>query len=173
MYKRQAYIEAGITGEPMHVTLATLKSNPPSNRNVIVSGVRILGNDAVVFYKTHYSVKEAGTEVYFIPLQDASLTQARTIAPPALLRVRIAKLDPFKKALRATPGQIHCIRLTKWDLEDAAKKLLVSKFGEAAVSSMVILEYDKDLKGVAIGLGKLVVGLLILGGLAWSLLVNR
>jgi hypothetical protein len=158
-----AYIEAGVTGVPTPVTLAILKSNPPSNRNVIVSGARILGDEAVVFYKTHFSVKEAGSEVYFIPLQDASVMQNRTLSPPALLRVRIAKLDSFKNTLRATPGQIHCIRLTKWDLEYAAKNRLVSRFGEAAVSSMVILEYDKEVKGVAAGLGKLAIGLLVLG----------
>ena len=167
-----AFIEAGVTGVPTHVTLAILKSNPPSNRNLIVSGARILGDDAVVFYKTRFSVKEAGTEVYFIPLQDASVMRNRTLSPPALLRVRIAKLDSFKKALRATPGQLPCIRLTRWDLEDAAKKRLVSRFGEAAVSSMVILEYDKEVKGVAVDLGKLGVGLLVLG-IVWYSRVNR
>ena len=165
------FIQAGTSSNPTTVSIAQLERAVPSNRHLIITGGQAMANDAVVYYKTRHYAKVAGSEVYFIPIQDASLAAYRSLTPPLLVRITEAQMDAIKKGKAFDADSIHGVRMTHWDLDGKAEDLLAKRYGEAAVKKMVILEYEKAVTGIGSGIGQMfggaacIVGAVMLAGL--------
>ncbi len=125
---------------------------------------------AVTFYKTHWGMKESGSEILFIPIADASANAPSNSTPRILLRVTEDKLAEAKSGREINLEAVEGIRTTSLDLEDKARRLLVKAYGQAAVESMVILDYHGKV-GIGTALVKLAGGVAlvgaIVGGFIW------
>ena len=161
------FIQAGTASKATTVTVAVLERGVPSNRHLIVTGGRALVDEAVTYYKTRRHFKVAGSEVYFIPIQDASLASYRSLTPPLLLRITEEQMEAIKEGKAFDPGSLHGVRMTHWDLESKAEDLLAKRYGETAVKRMVILDYEKEVTGVGSGLGQVLWGVLVIGAVIW------
>src|SRR2546425_8753208 len=111
------FIGPGTSSTPTIVSIADLERSAPSNRQLIVTGVRALVNDAVLYYETRRYEKVAGSEAHFIPIQDASLAAYYSPTPPLLLRITEAQMDAINNGKVFDARAIHGVRMTHWDLE--------------------------------------------------------
>jgi hypothetical protein len=117
-----------------------------------------------MYYEMRRNVKVLGSEVYFIPIQDISLSDYPSLTPPLLVRVTKYQMDDMNKE-KDFIEPIRGIRMTHWDLEKKAENLLTERYGEVAVKNMVILEYKKAVTGIWDGLAKMFWGVVCIFGL--------
>lgn len=150
---------------PTTVSIAELEQAIPSNPNLIVTGGQPMLDDEIVrsyqIRRRRYGggSKVAGSEVYFIPIQDTSLAAYSSFTPPLLVLIKESQLNAIKDF-----DSIHGFRIAHWNLASEARDLLIEKYGQEAFKKMIILEHEKTSIGsianirLAIGFGKLVCG---------------
>ena len=158
------FIQVGTSSNPTTVSIAKLEKAVPANRHLIVTGGQAMIDDAVVYYKRRRSVKVPGSEIYFIPIQDASLAAYRSLAPSLLVRITDPQMSAIKEGKTFDANAIHGVRMTNWDLDGKAEDLLAKRYGQASVKKMVIVEYEKAVTGIKSGLAQMFGGVVCIAG---------
>ena len=158
------FSQAGASSAPTVVSVADLERVAPCNHRLLVTGGRALLHDAVVYYETRRNAMVAGSEVHFIPIQDASPAAYHCLTPPLLLRITEAQMDAIKKGRVFDAGAIPGVRMTPWDLESNARNLLARRYGEAAVKKIVNLKLENELTGIGECLGLMLLGAFCMAG---------
>ena len=161
----EVFIQATALGKPQMISISELAKNVPSNRHLIVSGGRAMISKAVEYYQTRHGVREANSEIYFIPIEDPSGGSSSSASPVLLVKMTASQLEKAKANGGFDSSAIEGIRMTRWDLESKAEEYLVRSFGKPAIEKMVILEYKKEVIGIWQGLGEFLGGLLLIGGI--------
>lgn len=163
-----AFIQAGTRRVPETVSISELEKNVPANRHLIVTGGTPVLNKAVEYYRRRHGVREANSEIYFIPIQDSTLPASASTIPPLLVKMSKDQADKAKNQGGFDSSRVEGVRMTHWDLESKAKDYLVASFGTTGVERMVILDYQREVVGIWRGLGQLIGGfvLLVVLGLA-------
>jgi hypothetical protein len=65
-------------------------------------------DDAVVYCKKRHSAKVAGSEIYFVPIQDAYLAAYRSLVPSLLVRITESQMSVIKNGKKFDANAIHC-----------------------------------------------------------------
>jgi hypothetical protein len=168
------FIQAGTCPKPTTVSIAALEGSVPWNRHLIVTGGRAMVDDAIVCYKRCNYGKVEGSEVYFIPIQDATLAGYRSLTPALVVRITEAQMNAIRNGKEFNFAAIQGVRMTHWDLENKAEELLAKRYGKAAVKRMVILEYEKAVTGITSDLGTLLLGAVCFVGVSvYNRLTNK
>ena len=163
-----AFIQAGTRRMPVTISISDLQKNVPGNRHLIVTGGSAVLSKAVEYYRTRHGVREANSEIYFIPIQDSALPASASTIPPLLLKLSKEQADKIKSQGGFDGSRIEGVRMTHWDLESKAKDYLVTSFGNSGVERMIILDYERQVVGIWRGLGQLFGGFVLLGALAFA-----
>jgi hypothetical protein len=168
----ELYLQAGTSRQPTTVSIAELEKSVPSNRHLVVTGGRAVSAAAVTFYKSKWGTKVSGSEILFIPIQDAATSVSNLATPAILLRVTEDQINAAKAGQKINFQSIEGVRTTSMDLEDKARQRLVETYGDAAVDKMIILNYHGDV-GIAAPLGKFAGGVVIVGGMIGAFIFSR
>ncbi|MDQ6809040.1 MAG: hypothetical protein M3Z64_06395 [Verrucomicrobiota bacterium] len=161
-----AFIQASALVKPDTVAIGTLEKEIPWNRHLIVTGGNAVVAQAVEYYTTRRGVRVPNSEVYFIPIGDASKATAPKATPVLIVKMTAAQLQKAKLSGGFDSQSIEGIRMTNWDLESKAEEYLARAFGKPAVGKMVILDYQRQITDVLPGLTQFVSGLLVILGLS-------
>ena len=157
------FIQAGAFKNPTTISITDLEKDTPFNRHLIITGGHALVSDAVVYYETRNGVKEPGSELTFLPIQGTAPGENANQAPSVLILLMEYQVNQINKGKTFDENAIGGLRMTHWELKDKAREVLVKKYGEAAVNKMLIVEYEKQPKGVGESLLKICGGIVLFG----------
>jgi hypothetical protein len=151
------------------ISISELQKNLPWNRHLIVTGGTEIVPEIVQYckYKNRYGRKEKipNSEIYFIPIQDSSVSPSASVPPSLVVRMTEEQGEKVKAQGGFPETRIEGVRMTHWDLESKAKEVLVSSFGKPAVEKMVVLDYQHEIVGIWRGLGQMLGGFVLLGAM--------
>jgi hypothetical protein len=147
---------------PTSVSLAELDGGVPFNRHLKISDAVPLLDEGVMFYRTRNHAKVEGSECTFFPLQEKGLSDFNSLTPTILVRVSQPLLGDFIEGAQDQAFAIQGVRLTGWDLPKEAKNLLVKRWGEPSIGSMLVVDYKRGLRDLEKAFSNFVVGGLLL-----------
>ena len=152
------FIESGSKERATVISIQNLAHSAPANRHLVVTGGKGLFDNAVVAYKLKGGIRVPKSEEYYIPIVGSPTNggnQPRLLLKMSEAQVQQARTDGLDTS------KVEGVRVTHWELDSEAQKLLDDAFGPDAVQDMVILDYHRMMNGIGFGLAAVAMGCLL------------
>lgn len=158
------YLDLGTSTKPTTVNIADLAKRVPANRNLIVVGGRVATEETVTQYVIRYEKEIPGSDFYFVPVYDPA-GQSGAPLPTLLLWISGAKMNSINRGNPIQGNSIRGIRTTQLPMNREARALLEKAYGGTALKKMIVLDFEKQVKGPWRSLILLAVGCVLSGSM--------